>query len=377
MEIRLYFQLLKRGWWVILLTALAALASSLGASYLAIPQYKSVARFILKPSNSIESSASVLQSFYTLERVVVTYAEVMNSDRVFNDTLAFLNLRADDLKDYTYESEVLSGSSILELSVTGPNPQTAAKVANTIGYQTINFTQNMNQIYTVDFLDIAVPSTKPISPQPLLYASLATVLGLFVGGFLAILREQLRIPLDALRNRFHFDTMTGVYTSRYFSSLVEEELAQSPEDLHSIGIVELQGLQDLPQTLPLSGLQHVFQRVTDTLRRELRGNDIIGRWNENDFMVMLPNTSGLSANRTFERIFKALSEPIELDLLNMTVGLDPHLGGAEYSNNISMRELLDKTNGALEKARRNTVSPVYVWQMENPFWEGLDEPIQE
>ena len=107
MEIRLYFQLLKRGWWVILLTALAALASSLGASYLAIPQYKSVARFILKPSNSIESSASVLQSFYTLERVVVTYAEVMNSDRVFNDTLAFLNLRADDLKDYTYESEVL------------------------------------------------------------------------------------------------------------------------------------------------------------------------------------------------------------------------------------------------------------------------------
>ena len=32
MEIRLYFQMLKRGWWVILLTALAAVMAALGAS---------------------------------------------------------------------------------------------------------------------------------------------------------------------------------------------------------------------------------------------------------------------------------------------------------------------------------------------------------
>ena len=39
---------------------------------------------------------------------MTTYAEVMNSDRIYNDALAFLQLQTDDLKDYTYESVVSS-----------------------------------------------------------------------------------------------------------------------------------------------------------------------------------------------------------------------------------------------------------------------------
>ena len=301
MEIQVYFQMIKRGWWIILLTTLTALATSLAVSYFVTPQYEAVARFIISPSTGLVSRSDVLNSLDTLDRqsVVTTYAEIMNSNRIYNDMLTALGLRSSDLTEYSYDASVLPSSSILELRVSGPNPQVAAEVANAVGNQTIDFTRSLNQIYNVEFLDVAAPPLVPVSPQPVLYAGLAIILGLVGGVFIAILSEQLRTPIDTLRQRLHLDNITGVYNRRSFSRLVEEQLVQVPEEMHSIGIVELTGLQDIIETFPIASLQGVFRRVTGTLRKELRGNDIIGRWNDISFIVLLPNTPGMAAQRIF------------------------------------------------------------------------------
>jgi diguanylate cyclase (GGDEF)-like protein len=204
-------------------------------------------------------------------------------------------------------------------------------------------------------------------------AGLAIILGLMGGAALVIVRDQLRVSLETFRQRINLDNETGVYTKKYFSRLVEDELAQHPEDVLSIGIVELSGLRDITDTFPLAALQRILQRVTESLRKELRGNDIIGRWNEISFIVMLPNTPGMAANRIFERIFQALSEAVNLDQFNMVVKLDAHIGGAEYGNHITAHELFEKTNSALEQARRDKEVPVYVWEMKSPFW-GQKKP---
>jgi len=277
------------------------------------------------------------------------------------------------LDKYTYESVVLPGSSVLELTVKGPDPQMAADIANAIGNQTINFTRHLNQVINLDFLDQAEPSAIPYSPKPLQNAGLAIALGLVGGIGLVVVSDQLRVSLETFRQRVNFDNETGVYTKKYFSRLVEDELAQRPEDVLSIGIVELNGLRDIADTFPLAALQRILQRVTESLRKELRGNDIIGRWNEISFIVMLPNTPGMAANRIFERIFQSLSEAINLDQFNMVVKLDAHIGGAEYGNHITVQELFEKTNSALEQARRDKEVPVYVWEMKSPFW-GQKKP---
>ena len=370
MEIQLYFQMIKRGWWIILLTTLIALATSLAVSYFVTPQYEAVARFIISPGAGLVSRSDVLNSLDTLDRqsVVTTYAEIMKSTRIYNDMLTALGLRSSDLTEYSYDASVLPSSSILELRVSGPNPQVVAEVANAVGNQTIDFTRSLNQIYNVEFLDVAAPPLVPVSPQPVLYAGMAIILGLAGGVFIAILSEQLRTPIDTLRQRLHLDNITGVYNKRYFSRLVEEQLVQVPDEIHSIGIVELTGLQDIIETFPITSLQRVFRRVTETLRKELRGNDIIGRWNDISFIVMLPNTPGMAAQRIFERIFYALSESIDFNLLSATLNLNAHIGGAEYSNQISSQELFEKADIALDQARRDKTGRVYVWELENPFW---------
>jgi capsular polysaccharide biosynthesis protein len=371
MEAKLYFRMLQRNWWLILLTAMVALTVSLAISYIAIPQFSAVARFIIIPSSSLTSGADVVRSLDTLDRrsVVATYAEVMNSSRILENATNFLNLDATGIsKDYSINAVDLPDSSVLELTVSGPNPQLAAELANTIGFQSITFTRSLNLIYELNFLDTAIPPELPFSPEPLRDGVVAVFLGLAAGAILAVVSEQIRVPIEAYRQRLRMDSETGIYNANYFSRLVEEEVDQNPDDVLSISLVELNGLSDFLEALPPAGLQSLLNKVTSILRRELRGNDIIARWNEITFAVMLPTTDGPASNRTFNRIHQALLEPIDLSSYGVSVQLDPHLGGAIYSNNISAWELLEKAQSSLEQARRDSVKPIYVWEMNNPFW---------
>jgi diguanylate cyclase (GGDEF)-like protein len=374
MEIRLYFQMLQRGWWIILLVAVMAFAVSLGISYTAVPQYNAVARFIITPGASLTTGRDVVSGLQTLDRgIVATYVEVMNSRRILSESLASLNIGEAAIRDdYTILAVELPDSSVIELSVSGPNPKVAADLANVIGNNTISFARSLNTVYIINILDTAVPAENPFSPQPVRDSVVALMLGLMIGALLAILSEQIRIPLETYRQRTRVDNVTGVYNSRYFTSLLEEEVAQHPDDVLSLGIIELTGLEDLLESLPPAALQWVLQNVTGILRQELRGHDLIGRLSENTFIVMLPATPGTAARRTFGRICQALAQPAKLPQYGMTLEFDPHIGGAVYSNNISSHDLLEKARNSVDQARRDNDNPIYVWEMNNPFWVEKD-----
>ena len=375
MEIKLYFRMLQKNWWLILLTAMTALTVSLAISYAAVPQYSSIARFIIIPSSTLTSGADVVRSLDTLDRrsVVATYAEVMNSTRILEGSAEFLGLDVNEIiKDYRIQAVDLPDSSVLELTVSGPDPSLAAQLANAIGFQSITFTRSLNLIYELNFLDTAIPAELPFSPEPLRDGLVALVLGTAIGGMLAVLSEQIRVPIEAYRQRRRIDSVTGIYNANYFSRLLEEELAQNPDDVLSIGIVELNGLSDYLGTLPPAGLQALLIKVKEILRRELRGHDIIARWDEISFAVMLPTTDGPASSRTFDRIYQALLPSMDLSAYGVTVSLDPHIGGAVYSNMITARELIAKAQSSLEQSRRFSVKPIYVWEMKSPFWVQTD-----
>lgn len=373
MEIKLYFRMLQRGWWLVLLVALVSLLASLIASFLAVPRYKTTARFIISPGSLLTSEGNpetVIAGLETLDlpSVVATYTEVMASQRILVDSLNYLEIENYVPKDYEIDANVLPESTVLELTVAGTDPVLVTDLANAIGYQTILFTRSINRIYELNVLDEALQPESPYSPSPLRDAGLSLLLGLVGGAILAILSEQIRIPLEAYRQRLQLDTETGVYNSRHLTRLLEEEVSKNSSEVLSIGIIELNGMSDLAGTLPTVGVVRVLNSVTDTLRRELRGNDNIGRWNNNSFIVMLPMTSAESASRIFNRIYQSLLMPVELPQYDVTINLDPHVGGGEYSNGITAQELLEKAVGALDQSKRGTSNPVYIWEMRNPFW---------
>src|SRR6266542_117987 len=106
MEFKLYLRMLQKGWWIILLTTLVALASSLVVSFLTAPRYSATARFIIIPSPSLKTSS-----------------EVINSNKILADSLASLNVDRSSIDDYTVQAVALPSSSVLELTVTGSDPK--------------------------------------------------------------------------------------------------------------------------------------------------------------------------------------------------------------------------------------------------------------
>lgn len=369
MEIRLYIRMLVRGWWIIVLTTLAAVNVALIVSYFTTPMYQADARFVVSPSPEL-LGGDIVDSLDTLDKrsIVSTYAEFINSRRIYLDALQVLQLQEDSMSDYTIQTVVLPDANILVLSISGPDPQLAALLANTMGQRAINYISLIYRAFDISFLDPAVSPTEPYSPQPVRDTTLALALGLIGGMALAILSEQIRTPLEAYRNRLRIDNITGVNNNRHFRTILEKILADKSEEIHSIGIIELYGLQDIIDTLPQPATHRILRMVTAVLQRELRGNDIIGRWTDTSFIVMLPATVGSAARRIFERIFIALSQPVSMEQYDITVDLEPKVGGAVYSNEITYQEFLEQAVSSLEQSRRDTTGFINIWEMKNPFW---------
>jgi diguanylate cyclase (GGDEF)-like protein len=368
MEIRLYLEMFRRNWWVIVLTALVALNASLLASFFATPLYSSSTRFIVSPNPGLLTGRDMITSMEALDKrsIVSTYAEFLNSRRIYQETITALGISADIADEYEIRAVVLPDANILEMTVSGSDPAIASLLANSIGSYAIGYISELYSAYDISVLDPAIPASAPFSPQPVRDASLAFILGLVGGATLAVVSEQVRVPLDEYRDRLRMDKDTGVYNNRYFIQVVADRLVSKPTELLSVAIVDLKGLQEVFETLPPVAMQGLLRSVTEILRKELRGNDVLGRWTETSFTVMLPTTPGTAAGRTFERIYQALNQPLDMSQYNLMVPLYPAVGGAIYSSDISAKELMDRAVSALEFARRKPDYPVYVWQTTNP-----------
>lgn len=353
MELRIYIQMLQRGWWIVLLTALSALSIALAASYIATPIYEARARFIVSPNASLSRGVDVVNSLEALDKrsIVTTYAEVLNSESIYGQTLAKMQITSEQVKDYARTTVVLPDTSVLELSVQGPDPKAAALLANSIGQQAIAYVRGLNQVYDINVLDPATAPLVPIRPQPLRDASLAFALGVVMGAVLAIVRAQLIAPIEAFLQRSNVDGESGAYNRRYVEQSMAQTLARSMAGSFSFGLVQLEGLQGFLGLVPPPVAQQVLRQVTKTMRNELRGSDVVGRWNGNNFAVVLPDTPGQAAVSTLGRIQMALSRPVTFGE-GETVHLRPSIGVAERQLGEASDVLIKWAETALEQAER-------------------------
>lgn len=186
-------KILRNNWWLILLTTLAAVTVSLVFSYQEKPVYSAKAAFLASPNVSIDNSRDIVYTVESLDKVMATYAEIFNSATVRQQALTDLAVDPALQSGYTSNAVVLPDATVLELTVTGPNSQVTADLANRIGQVSIDLTQTQYPIYDLTFLDIASVPVRPLSPTPLRSAGVAAALGLLVGLLLSLLREPLNL----------------------------------------------------------------------------------------------------------------------------------------------------------------------------------------
>lgn len=352
MEMRYYLRIIQRGWWLILISALAAVNFSLIYSYyIATPMYESVARFIVSPNFQNVESKDLVNSLVALDKrsIISTYAEVLNSQQVIDSTLQLLNLNPTEFSAYTTSVTVLPDANIIRFSVQGPNPEVAALLANSIGQYAIDYIGRLYVVYNVEFLDKAIPAAIPVRPRPAQDAGVALLIGAVVGVGLAIFRDQLTSTLGDVNTRRALDAESNALSRGSFERRVRQEIANQPEGVLSLGFIYLNGIQEYYDSLPQAYINQIMRKVTDTLKNQLRGHDLVGRWNKLTFGVLLPSTDGPSARQRLKRITQMLNKEIFLESEgDLNINLDPRIGVADRQGGESMPVLVEQAEKALE-----------------------------
>jgi capsular polysaccharide biosynthesis protein len=192
-------QRLRERWWLALLTVAAALVVALALSLLAPEQYRSTARYLIAPI-ALADVGDLVDSTAALDEPTLsgTYAELFNSPNLQRQ--AALAAGVGDLDGYTFSTVVLPQTVVLQLTVTGPDPEQAARLANGLGDAVMAYLAPLASVYDLELLDSASPADEPYSPQLLNNLAVALVLGV-VGGVVLVLGVSYLAALAGLPER--------------------------------------------------------------------------------------------------------------------------------------------------------------------------------
>jgi polysaccharide biosynthesis transport protein len=193
-----YLALLRRRWLSVLIFTLVTVAVASGATLAMTEKYTATTRLYFTVSGG-QSLTEVAQGSSFAEKQMTSLKEVATSWLVLQpviDQLA-LNVDAETMAE-SVTATVPTGTVILEIAVTDPNPAMAARIANAIGAEVTKASSTLSpessggadavRATTVDPAEIPVKSSSPNVP---LNVGLGLMAGLILGFGIALLRHVL------------------------------------------------------------------------------------------------------------------------------------------------------------------------------------------
>ncbi|MBI2941981.1 MAG: hypothetical protein HYY04_16245 [Chloroflexi bacterium] len=191
MELRDYWLVLSKRWWVIVLVAVVAVAASVGFSRLQPRVYRATVKLTVSPSRFDYGLTLVI------ENLLRQYSQQLQTDKVaaqVNENLQ-LDLPTEKLRGKVRVSPV-SEDYLLELTVDDPDPNRARDIAFVWADQFVKAHQiRMEPVdpkdrILIELLDRPRPGDL-YYPKTQQFALAAGVLGLVIGAVLAFLLEFL------------------------------------------------------------------------------------------------------------------------------------------------------------------------------------------
>ena len=374
-ELQTYVQMLLQNWWIVILTALAALNVSLIASYNTTPRYRASTRLIVSPGQPILASEGrdIVRGIESLSErsTIVTYSEILNSERVRQETFDRLNIESKQVEAYDIWAVVLPESSVLEIFVEGPSADVTALLANEISVYGINYIKALYQVYDISFLDQAMPPGDPFRPQPARDAALAVGLGIVIGAMLAIARGHIiayfakRLELGRSERAVSF-RHRAISNRPTVTSLDYDNngLAGHSADKLAIGIFQLNGLKNLPNDVQHQLFEASIRRVSSFLKSTFGNDDALSYLDQQqyNFKIIFTDVSDASMILdSYKQVYQMLKEPIKInaDDEDNWLALDPHAGVSTGQQGLPVEILIQEATIALDKTYLNETMVVY------------------
>lgn len=182
--------------------------------------------FLLPNTYTASTSMYVLRQKNNEDTVKATGAELSYANTIAGDVIAIMNsalVRKDvsaelgmNAGDYSITTNNESSSRLVTLSVTGPDPELVAQVANTTVSKTAERAKEIMKINAINVIDEAVPALGPSGPDH----KRIGLYGAAVGFALAFAIAYIRAAVDTrVRNGDEAAKLTGVPVVGHFGEL--------------------------------------------------------------------------------------------------------------------------------------------------------------
>jgi diguanylate cyclase (GGDEF)-like protein/PAS domain S-box-containing protein len=185
-------------------------------------------------------------------------------------------------------------------------------------------------------------------------------------GYLADIYDitEYKTLLQATRKLAIMDSLTDLLNRRHFISLAQEETERSRNnrDHFSLIMIDVDNLKKINDTLGHKMGDQVLQIFASTLRQSVRSGDIAGRVGGDEFIVLLPESDEMNAEKFAERLCQGLlTSPIYSEKGRITVTAS--MGIAEFSgeDDLTLDELIERADQALYQAKRQGRNQVCVF----------------
>ncbi len=196
MELQDYLRILRQRWLFIGLTTLVALAFALLFTLTATPQYQSSARLFVSTSQS-DSSDAYQGGLFSQQRVK-SYANLLTGEEISRRVVDRLDLDVSPrLLASTITATVQPDTVVLSISVTDPSASMARKLTQAVAEEFVTYVAELETApgkstapVKATIVDRATTPGSPVSPQPVRNVGLALILGLLIGGGLAVVRDS-------------------------------------------------------------------------------------------------------------------------------------------------------------------------------------------
>ena len=146
--------------------------------------------------------------------------------------------------------------------------------------------------------------------------------------------EKLKSELDRYAVT---DAVTGFHNRRWLAKMLPRQMQRSQ---HSgspfcLMLLHLISLDEHRATAGQSGIDRVLYSVSRTIRDTTRPGEIIVRYGDGDFMVLLPDTDALTANKVGSRLCRAITKIESSPQIAISYGVAELKEGETFTSMIS------------------------------------------
>lgn len=174
--------------------------------------------------------------------------------------------------------------------------------------------------------------------------------------FAAVTLHRMRRLLDLERTLARTDGQTGVYNARAFTESLETELLRS-ERTHrpfSLVFLDLDHFKALNDRFGHAAGDDVLRMVGNTLKKCVRGNDVVGRLGGDEFAILLTEADEGQARTALDRVHRTLRKTLMETPWSAEIRVTASLGAVMHRGDAkaSSADLLQEADALMYRAKQ-------------------------